>query len=78
MAAQPSSRKPATPPGKFSASELLPIVYGELKRLAEVQLRHERAGHTLAPTALVHEAYLRLIAAGALVGKPSEPKPTDN
>jgi RNA polymerase sigma factor (TIGR02999 family) len=40
---------------------LLPLVYAELRRIAARQLRHERAGHTLQPTALVHEAYLRLI-----------------
>jgi RNA polymerase sigma factor (TIGR02999 family) len=39
---------------------LMPIVYGELKRLASSYLRSERADHTLQPTALVHEAYLRL------------------
>ena len=39
---------------------LLPIVYEELRRLAAHHLRNERAGHTLQPTALVHEAYLRL------------------
>jgi len=39
---------------------LMPAVYQELRRLAEYYLRHERAGHTLQPTALVHEAYLRL------------------
>jgi RNA polymerase sigma-70 factor, ECF subfamily len=38
----------------------LPELYGRLKRIAERQLRHERAGHTLNPTALVHEAYLKL------------------
>lgn len=42
--------------------ELLPVVYGELRRIARRQLRRERAGQTLQPTALVHEAYLRLIA----------------
>ncbi len=41
--------------------ELFPIVYDELRRLARSYLRHERQGHTLQPTALVHEAYLRLI-----------------
>ena len=41
--------------------DLLPLVYGELRRLAAGYLRHERAGHTLQPTALVHEAYLRLV-----------------
>jgi RNA polymerase sigma factor (TIGR02999 family) len=40
---------------------LMPIVYGEMKRLAAAYLRHERAGHTLQPTALAHEAYLRLL-----------------
>jgi RNA polymerase sigma factor (TIGR02999 family) len=40
--------------------DLLPLVYGELRQLAGSYLRRERAGHTLAPTALVHEAYLRL------------------
>jgi RNA polymerase sigma factor (TIGR02999 family) len=39
---------------------LLPIVYGELRRQAARQLRSERVGHTLQPTALVHEVYLRL------------------
>ena len=40
---------------------LLPLVYAELRRIATRQLRKERAGHTLQPTALVHEAYLRLV-----------------
>src|SRR5690349_11239655 len=41
--------------------ELLPMVYKELKRIAARQLANERANHTLQATALVHEAYLRLI-----------------
>ncbi|HKF42343.1 MAG TPA: sigma-70 family RNA polymerase sigma factor [Thermoanaerobaculia bacterium] len=41
--------------------ELMPIVYGELRRLAAHYLQIERSGHTLQPTALVHEAYLRLV-----------------
>lgn len=41
-------------------AELMPLVYGELRRLAEHYMRHEQAGHTLQPTALVHETYLRL------------------
>ena len=41
---------------------LLPLVYAELRRQAQRQLGGEREGHTLQPTALVHEAYLRLIA----------------
>lgn len=40
---------------------LLPLVYRELRAIAARQLRHERQGHTLQPTALVHEAYLRLV-----------------
>ena len=42
-------------------SELLPLVYDELRRLANSYLRRERDNHTLQPTALVHEAYLRLV-----------------
>jgi RNA polymerase sigma-70 factor (ECF subfamily) len=41
--------------------ELLPLVYDELRRLANVYLKRERSNHTLQPTALVHEAYLRLL-----------------
>lgn len=41
--------------------DLLPLVYGELRRLASRYLRHEPLNHTLQPTALVHEAYMRLI-----------------
>jgi RNA polymerase sigma factor (TIGR02999 family) len=41
--------------------QLMPLVYKELRRLAQRQLGRERLGHTLQPTALVHEAYLRLI-----------------
>jgi RNA polymerase sigma factor (TIGR02999 family) len=40
---------------------LIPLVYTELRRLAEHYLRGERIGHTLQPTALVHEAFLRLV-----------------
>lgn len=40
---------------------LLPVVYDELRSLASMFLGHERANHTLQPTALVHEAYMRLI-----------------
>lgn len=42
-------------------NELLPLVYTELRRMAARQLRAERSGHTLQPTALVHEVYLRLV-----------------
>jgi RNA polymerase sigma factor (TIGR02999 family) len=44
-----------------AAAELLPLVYDELRKLAAVQLADEKPGHTLQPTALVHEAYLRLV-----------------
>ena len=48
--------------GKRDALDaLFPLVYDELRRLAAARLRDERADHTLQPTALVHEAYLRLI-----------------
>lgn len=40
---------------------IAPVVYDELRALAAVQLRDERTGHTLQPTALVHEAYVRLL-----------------
>lgn len=42
------------------ASQLLPLVYAELRQLARHKMAHERAGHTLQATALVHEAWLRL------------------
>jgi RNA polymerase sigma-70 factor (ECF subfamily) len=41
--------------------QLLPLVYAELRRIAARQLRSERVNHTLQPTALVHEVYLRLV-----------------
>ena len=41
--------------------QLLPLVYNELRGLARAYLSRERSGHTLQPTALVHEAYLRLV-----------------
>ncbi len=41
--------------------KLIPLVYSELRRLARIHLRRERAGHTLQPTAVIHEAYLRLV-----------------
>ena len=44
-----------------AAERLMPLVYEELRRLARDYLRRERGDHTLQPTALVHEAYLRLV-----------------
>jgi RNA polymerase sigma factor (TIGR02999 family) len=42
-------------------NQLLPLVYTELRRVAARQLRHERPDHTLQPTALVHEVFIRLV-----------------
>ncbi len=47
-----------------AAAELLPLVYDELRQLAAARMAAEPAGHTLQPTALVHEAYLRLVGSG--------------
>lgn len=44
-----------------AADELFRLVYDELRRIAAAQLRKERPGHTLTPTALVHEAYMKLV-----------------
>jgi RNA polymerase sigma factor (TIGR02999 family) len=44
-----------------AAAELLPLVYAELRQLAAAKLAHEKPGHTLDATALVHEAYIRLV-----------------
>jgi len=44
-----------------AAEKLIPLVYDELKRLARSYMRHERSDHTLQTTALVHEAYLKLV-----------------
>ena len=49
-------------PGSAPVDRLLPLVYSELRRIAAHRFRREGAGHTLEPTALVHEAYLRLAA----------------
>jgi RNA polymerase sigma factor (TIGR02999 family) len=56
---------PATAEGasRQPAAELLPLVYEELRKLAAHKLAHEAPGQTLQPTALVHEAWLRLIRA---------------
>ena len=49
-----------------AAEELLPLVYAELRRLAASKMAMESPGQTLQPTALVHEAYLRLAAQSSL------------
>jgi RNA polymerase sigma factor (TIGR02999 family) len=48
----------------IAASELLPLVYDDLRKVAAQKLAQEKPGQTLDPTALVHEAYLRLVAGG--------------
>src|SRR6185436_2440791 len=47
-----------------AAADLLPLVYDELRKLAAARMAAESSGHTLQPTALVHEAYLRLVGRG--------------
>jgi len=49
---------------KQASEELLPVVYDELRRMAAVRMAQEAAGHTLQPTAPVHEAWIRLVASG--------------
>jgi RNA polymerase sigma factor (TIGR02999 family) len=60
-----------------AAAQLLPLIYGELRQLAARCMAHEHPGNTLQPTALVHEAYLRLVGtqgqeAGAEPATPSD------
>jgi RNA polymerase sigma factor (TIGR02999 family) len=52
-----------------AAADLLPLVYEELRKLAAARMAAERLGHTLDPTALVHEAYLRLLGDQHFDGK---------
>ena len=59
-AVQPPDPAAEEPPSPHAAGELLPLVYDELRRLAAQRLVQEKRGQTLSPTALVHEAYLRL------------------
>ena len=47
-----------------ASEKLLPLVYADLRRLALARMANEMSGHTLQPTALVHEAWLRLVADG--------------
>jgi RNA polymerase sigma factor (TIGR02999 family) len=49
-----------------AAADLLPLVYDELRKLAAARLADEKPGQTLQPTALVHEAYVRLVGGGQL------------
>ena len=50
-----------------SSDKLLPLVYDELRNLAAMRMAHEAAGHTLQPTALVHEAWVRLLQNGSSI-----------
>ena len=59
----PHSERPASRRWR-AADQLLPLVYAELRRLAAALLSSEKPGQTLDATALVHEAYLRLVASG--------------
>jgi RNA polymerase sigma factor (TIGR02999 family) len=52
-----------------AAEQLLPLVYDELRKLAAAKLAHEKPGQTLSATALVHEAYLRLVGSQEWDGK---------
>ena len=66
MTDPPRSGRAANPRSTSgSSSDLLPLVYDELRRLARARIAREPAGLTLQPTALVHEAYLRLAGDGA-------------
>jgi RNA polymerase sigma factor (TIGR02999 family) len=58
----PTSSPPSS--GATQKHQLLPLVYDELRRLAAQRLAHERPGQTLQATALVHEAYARLVGSG--------------
>lgn len=56
---------------KQAAADLLPLVYDQLRALARSRLAHVPPGNTLQPTALVHEAYMRLV--GGAAGEPGDP-----
>ena len=60
-----------------AAADLLPLVYDELRKLAAAKLAHEKPGQTLEATALVHEAYLRLVASGD-ASAPRDPQHWDH
>src|SRR3954470_23881960 len=59
-------------PGRADARDrLVGALYGELRRMAGGLMRRERPGHTLQPSALVHEALIRLLDGGALADSPN-------
>jgi len=53
---------------RHASEELLPLVYDDLRRLARSKLAHEAPGQTLQPTALVHEAWMRLVGGSSVPG----------
>jgi RNA polymerase sigma factor (sigma-70 family) len=65
-----------------AAEQLLPLVYDELRKLAAARLAHEQSGQTLQATALVHEAYIRLVGGGVKSAfgdqKPESPNSTSD
>jgi RNA polymerase sigma factor (TIGR02999 family) len=61
-----------------AAEQLLPLVYDELRKLAALKLAHEKPGQTLEATALVHEAYLRLVASSPSPGEGPTERPNWN
>lgn len=54
--------------GRATTADLLPLVYDELRRMASNRMQHGQPGHTLQPTALVHEAFLRLVGSNEKAG----------
>jgi RNA polymerase sigma-70 factor, ECF subfamily len=58
--------EPPVPYARDRLDALLPGLYAELRRIAAAHLRNERSGHTLNTTALVHEAYIRLVGIGSI------------
>ena len=62
MSEETPTQQANAPGDPAAASQLLPLVYAELRQLAAQRLAQETPGQTLQPTALVHEAYLRLVA----------------
>jgi hypothetical protein len=64
MVEEISTASPVENRDPHHARDLLPLVYEELRKLAAARLADEKPGQTLQPTALVHEAYLRVIGDG--------------
>jgi RNA polymerase sigma factor (TIGR02999 family) len=69
LMSEPLTPPPKAEPRKRSTEELFPLVYDELRRLAAQKLAQETPGQTLQPTALVHEAFLRLEQGASTLGQ---------